>query len=67
MSRILLNISEFFTSFFTCAIVSAEILRESINYLILSVLILVIRWISAKVEKLIVKQKKDKKNDTSIK
>ena len=42
---------EFVLSFIFCSIVSMEVLKESVNYLILSVLILLVRWLSAKVEK----------------
>lgn len=63
MSKILLNISEFVMSFSVCTVVSVEVLKESINYLVLSILILLIRWLSAKVEKKIEQLKNKKKND----
>ena len=55
-------IPEFFASFSVCTVISAKVLEESVNYLILSVLILVIRWLSAKVEKKINNLKNKSKN-----
>ncbi len=63
MNKILIFISEFMCSFSLCSIVSYEVLKESVNYLILSVLILVIRWLAAKVEKKIEKLNKSKENE----
>jgi hypothetical protein len=44
--KLALFIVEFIISFFTCAVVSVEVLKESVNYLILSVLILIVRVLS---------------------
>ena len=63
MFRILLFLPEFICSFVICNVVSVELLKESVNYLILCCLILLIRWISAKIEKRIEKyNKKEEKN-----
>ena len=62
--KIILNISEYLCSFSLCAIFSVEILKESVNYLILSILIFVVRWLASKVEKKIINLKKNKENDT---
>jgi len=50
---------QYILSFVTCEIVSTEILRESVDYLILSLLILVVRWLAGKVEKKIESLKKE--------
>jgi len=63
MHKFLMFIPEFITSFFLSVTVSYKVLEESVNYLILSILILVIRLLSAKIEKQIEKYNKNKKND----
>ena len=56
--RILSVCLQYVFSFVTCEIVSEEILRESVDYLVMALLILGVRWSAGKVEKLIESLKK---------
>lgn len=63
MNKLLLQGSEFVTSFSLCAIVQGEVFKESVQYVSLSLLVLAVRWIAAKVGKEIEKVKKNKKEE----
>jgi len=64
MTRICLLLIEYCMSLLSCLLINVDMLREAIDYLLLAVTMLLIRYLTYKVEKILKKRfNKDKKNE----